>query len=107
MSFDMVSSVKSISSGPNDIKDAIKSPLWNRILVNDNLESTNILALVDEAGFGKIIPKIENLISTLQDDDFQVRIPGFPYIVELIRRNLKTDLNTFSLLALVLFAEGL
>ncbi|MBZ0166716.1 MAG: hypothetical protein K8I00_07900, partial [Candidatus Omnitrophica bacterium] len=99
-----VSTVKSITNGPKDIEDALKSPLWRRILIADNQKSTNIVVILNQAESPKLIPRIENLIAVLSADDFQVRISGFPYIVEQIRRHLLIDLNVFSGFAFLLFS---
>ena len=35
-----VTGVKSITDGPRDLKDAMESPFWSRLLIADNKEST-------------------------------------------------------------------
>jgi uncharacterized protein len=103
LTFDNVTGVKSITRGPNNINDAIKSPFWRRLLVSKDRKSTNVIVILEELATKDLIPKIENLTSVLRAEDFQIRISGFPYIAELIRRNLQKDLEVFSLLALLFF----
>jgi predicted RND superfamily exporter protein len=101
--FDAVSSVKSITHGPRGIRDAAQSHFWKRLLVAENQESTNIIVIVDEKTSRYLIPRIEDLASVMQADNFHIEISGFPYVVELIRRYLVRDLSTFSTMAFVLF----
>jgi len=60
--------------------------------------------ILDDIYSSKIINSIEHLILAMNSEDFQIRVSGFPYIVELIRRNLLVDLNIFSALAFLLFS---
>lgn len=102
-SFEEVSSVKSIVQGPRNVTDALRSPFWKRVLIPDNQKSSNIIVILDDANSGAIIPTIEHLKTVLQREDFHIRVSGFPYIVELVRRHLSNDLHTFSLLAFIVF----
>ena len=99
-----VSSVKSITSGPKNTSAAIKSPLWSRLLIPKNKKSTNIIVLLENGQVTSLISKIEHLISSLQSDNFKLRISGFPFIVEQIRSSLLFDLRVFSTLAFLFFA---
>lgn len=101
--FNAVISVKSITHGPRDIYDALRSPFWRRLLIAENEESTNVIAIVEEAAGPYLIPKIEDLIAAMQTKEFHIEISGFPYVVELIRRYLVRDLHMFSSLAFILF----
>ncbi len=103
LSFDAVSSVKSVSHGPRNVEDAIRSPFWKRLLIADNESSTNVIVIVDENIGPYLVPKIEDLIAVMQNGDFHIEISGFPYVVEMIRRYLVRDLHIFSSLAVVLF----
>jgi len=102
--FKSVTSVKSLTSGPKNVQEAVESPLWRRALLVDNLESSNIIVILDDRQSSELIPKIENLISVMHAPDFYIRVSGFPYIVELIRRNLLIDLNIFSTIAFIVFS---
>ena len=103
-SLESITSVKSITDGPKNLSDAIKSPFWKRALIANNQKSSNIVIIPRDINSLQLIPKIEHLISAMQSNDFRIRVSGFPYIVELIRRNLLIDLNIFSTLAFVLFS---
>lgn len=103
-SFEGAISVKSISEGPRDLADALKSPFWRRILIANNKKSSNIVIILDESKAPHLVPRIEHVIQSLQSEDFKIRISGFPYIVELIRRHLLIDLNLFSSLAFLIFS---
>ncbi|HBG61124.1 MAG: hypothetical protein A2Y03_08550 [Omnitrophica WOR_2 bacterium GWF2_38_59] len=104
---DLVTDIKSISSGPKSVKAAIKSPFWHRLLISKDEKSSNMLitlkpgASVDK--LSTLITKIENIKKIFNSSDFNVHLSGFPYIVELIRRHLNADLKMFSLLAFAVF----
>ncbi len=99
-----VSSVKSITSGPKNVSDAVKSPLWSRLLIPENQKSSNIIVLLKTGVTKSLISNIENLIDSMQYDNFKLRISGFPFIAEQIRRSLSFDLRVFSTIALIFFA---
>lgn len=98
-----VTNVKSISSGPRDYNDALLSPLWKRLLIANDRQSTNLIVLLDESQSKTIVQRIEQIRDQVSTDDFKLRISGMPYVVELISRYLLRDLRTFSLLAFLLF----
>ncbi len=101
---DFITNVKSITAGPKNVKDALQSPFWRRALIAENQESSNIIIIVSNLFSPTLVEKIEQLTSAMQAPDFQIRISGFPYIVELIQRSLITDLNVFSKLAFILLS---
>ncbi|MBI1883528.1 MAG: MMPL family transporter [Chlamydiae bacterium] len=102
-----ITAVKSITHGPDDIKDALSSPLWRRLLLSEDGKSTHLLVLMKEVSFQESIPKIEEILNQFNRADFELKISGVPYIVEQIRRNLLHDLRTFSLCAALLFGTVL
>jgi len=95
--------VKSIAHGPNGLEDAIKGPLWNRLLISKDQESTNIIVFLKGTSSQNLIPNIEKLILKSSGDDFHLIISGPAYILELISRHLLKDIRVFSLLVLVIF----
>lgn len=99
LSIEGIHSLKSISHGPSNLNDALNSPLWQRLLISEDRQSTNIIVLLDQRKSQSIIQKIDNIVSTIQAENFQIEISGFPYIVELIRRYLTRDLTVFTSLA--------
>lgn len=99
-SIDGVTGVKSITDGPRDLKDALESPFWSRLLIADNKQSTNIVVIVQG---NSMIHKIENLAGVMDEPDFHIKISGFPYIVVQIQKQLQKDLTKFTILSFVLF----
>jgi len=99
-----VTGVKSITSGPDDLEDAIESPLWRRLLISDDGQATNLIALVESTDTQQLIADVEQIIEQSSTDQFKVRISGMPYIVEMMRRSLVRDFSTFTLSAIGIFA---
>ncbi len=96
--------VKSIARGPSSLEDALKGPLWNRLLISKDGKSTNIIVFLNDSLSQTVIPKIEKLTLEFSQNDFHLIMSGPPYIVELISRHLLKDIRVFSLLVLVIFA---
>ena len=101
--FPGVSSVKSLTSGPRNVKDAEDSPLWKRLLISEDGLSSNMLAFLENVTPQEIIPKFETVLGLLEDPGFKLQIAGVPYVVEMIRRNLVHDLTLFSIVAFFAF----
>jgi len=95
--------VKSIAHGPNGLEDAIKGPLWKRLLISKDQDSTNVIVFLKDSFPKTLIPDIEKLTLQSSQDDFHLIMSGPPYIVELISRHLLKDIRLFSLLVLVIF----
>lgn len=100
---DGVVDVTSITNGPRDLKDALASPLWKRLLVSNDQLSTNLVIFLDESKSKQVVLNVEELSQKFQTDSFQIRMSGLPYVVELISRYLLRDLKTFSLMAFIIF----
>ena len=92
-----VSSIESLSRGPKDIDDALKSRLWTRLL---------IVTLNKSAGEATLA-QVEALQRRFDRPAFKVMISGVPYVTELIARNLARDLRVFSLAAICVFGAVL
>lgn len=104
LELDGITSVNSLThEGPGNVRSAINSPLWKRLIISTDRNSTNIICLLDEEKSTEIIPQIEKLIKTFKSKNFRLRIAGLPYVVELIKRNLLKDLRIFSFLAFFIF----
>lgn len=104
MELEGVASVNSLThAGPGNIRNAINSPLWKRLIISSDRKSTNLIVLLDEDKMSEIVPKIEKIMSAFESDQFHLRAAGLPYVVELIKRNLMRDIQLFSLLACVIF----
>ncbi|MCK5179728.1 MAG: MMPL family transporter [Candidatus Omnitrophica bacterium] len=99
-----IASVNSLThAGPGNLRKAIDSPLWKRLIISNDRKSTNLIVLLSEENFSVIVPKIEEIMAAFESKDFHIRAAGLPYVVELIKRNLMRDLKIFSLLACVIF----
>ncbi len=103
LELDPVIGVKSISHGPKSLKAAVNGPMWNRLLIADEGKATNILIMLEENDRATLIPKIEKIMVDADSGEFELRISGPPYIVEMIRRNLVRDFALFSSAAVILF----
>jgi predicted RND superfamily exporter protein len=98
--------VRSITSGPQDIDDAIDSPLWRRVLIPDQFDSTNIFAVVepnDKRDNTRLMAEVDALVARLEQPDFKLRVAGAPYIVEQVRKFLTRDFHVFSGAAALIF----
>ncbi len=95
--------VKSISNGPTGLDDAIKGPLWNRLLISKDQRSTNIVVFLNGSFSQDLIPKIEKLTLESSRKNFHLIMSGPPYIVELVSRYLLKDIMVFSVLVLIIF----
>ncbi|MFC1805278.1 RND family transporter [Candidatus Omnitrophota bacterium] len=105
LEIDGVTSVNSLThAGPGNLKAALKSPLWKRLIVAGDRKSTNLIVMLDEEKTSSTVPGIERVMKTFEDKDFHLRAAGLPYVVELIRRNLQKDLNLFGLLTFSIFS---
>ena len=98
-----ITGIKSLTHGPKDFNDALKSPLWKRLIISDDKKSTNLILFLDESYSEDAIPQIEKIIAEFSSGDFKLSAAGVPYVVELIRRSLLQDLKVFSTVALFVF----
>jgi uncharacterized protein len=84
--------------------DAVRSPLFARILLTPDSDATNIVLLVDDTDPEVLLPRIERVVEAHAAVGYEVVISGVPVIVELIRRSLYRDLVVFSSAAVLVFA---
>ncbi len=98
-----IAAVKSIARGPKGLEDAVKGPLWERLLIAKDQQSTNIIVFLKDPIPAATIPEIEHLVIRSCADGFPVIMSGPPYIVELISRQLLKDIRLFSFLMLAIF----
>ncbi|WP_420429797.1 efflux RND transporter permease subunit [Kordiimonas sp.] len=99
-----VTDVQSITNGPDDLEAARENPLWRRLLIGNDDKSSFIIAFIDTDSFTELVESIETIVGQEENKWFAIRISGLPYIVEQIRRNLTSDMKTFSLGAMLLSA---
>jgi predicted RND superfamily exporter protein len=98
-----VLSAKSVTRGPKNFDDALKSEFWGRILIAEDRKSSNVFVALDGQSSRRAIPKIEAVVSHSETENFRPVIAGIPYMIELIRRNLVDDLKVFSASAIAVF----
>ncbi|MAX22925.1 MAG: hypothetical protein CMJ19_00355 [Phycisphaeraceae bacterium] len=103
LELDTVTGIKSISHGPKNLKSAENGPMWKRLLIAEQGKATNILIMLGEADPAELIPKIEKIMDDANSKNFELRIAGPPYVVEMIRRSLVRDFVLFSSSAVALF----
>ncbi len=99
-----VDTVQSLTHGPRSTDDALESPLWKRVLFSEDKKASFIYVfLKDKVSFEDSVLKIERIKQRFHSPDFQLKISGAPYIVELIQRYLLHDLKVFSIVAFCVF----
>ena len=98
-----VISAQSLTHGPKNFDDALNGPLWSRVIVAPDRQSTLIPIFVQENVSEVLIHQIEELVSRHTKPDFEILISGAPYIVELLRRSLLKDIKIFSVVAFCFF----
>lgn len=99
-----VKNVQSITNGPDDIEAATENPLWRRILIGNNEKSSFLIVFLETDKFEALIKELETITKQEETKTYKTRIAGLPYIVEQIRRNLESDMKTFTLGAIILSA---
>src|SRR5438067_105091 len=102
-----VTGLQSLSRGPKDMEDALKSPLWSRLLIAENHKSTYIFVTWEDTPSEAVIGKMEGLRRRFNRPGFELVISGVPYIAELVARSLARDLRVFSLAAAGIFGAVL
>src|SRR5262249_14609130 len=95
--------VQSLSRGPKNIEDAMKSDLWTRLLIAKNQKSSYIYVTLKQNAGEATIRKAEAIQRRFDSPTFKVAMSGVPYVTELIARNLTDDLRIFSLAAVCIF----
>lgn len=96
--------VQSLTMGPRSTDDALKGPLWSRMILSRDTESSLILLFCHEVPDESVFRQIEQIAAFYEGPDFKINISGAPYIIDLIRLQLFQDLKTFSLAALLIFS---
>ncbi|HEY6357625.1 MAG TPA: MMPL family transporter, partial [Vicinamibacterales bacterium] len=98
-----VKSVQSLSRGPKNLDDALKSPLWSRLLIPADHQSSYVFVTFSRAPDAAVVEQIEAIGRQYNDPAFRVMMSGVPFITTEIGRNLARDLRVFSLAALGVF----
>jgi uncharacterized protein len=99
--------VRSLTDGPKDFEDAVKSPFWRRLLIAENQKSSNIVAFVHAKDSERLIHRVEAIVRDFEAKDFRIRIAGAPYVVEMLRRSIAHDFRYFTLTAVLLFGVAM
>jgi len=98
-----VRSVQSLSRGPKNLDDALKSPLWSRLLIPSDHESSYVFVTFARVPDATVVEELEAVGRRFDGPAFRVMMSGVPFITTEIGRNLARDLRVFSLAALGVF----
>jgi predicted RND superfamily exporter protein len=98
-----VVSVRSLTSGPATPAAVPGSPLWSRLLLTEDAESTQLVVFVEDDAGPAMVADVEAVLAAQERPGFDLEISGVPYVVELIRRHLRRDLRVFSTAAIAVF----
>jgi len=98
-----VISIESLSRGPKNIDDALKSELWTRLLISKNQKASYVFVDLKERTGEETIRGMEAIKRRFDKPGFELTISGVPYLTELIASNLTRDLRVFSLAAFCIF----
>ncbi|MGH7522759.1 MAG: efflux RND transporter permease subunit [Gemmatimonadales bacterium] len=98
-----VASVQSLSNGPKSLDDALKSPLWSRLLIAPDHHSSYIFVSFAQEPSTAVIDRCDAIRRRVSRPGFEVVLSGVPYVTELIGRSLERDLKVFSLAAVGVF----
>ncbi len=96
-------SAQSLVMGPVSPEKAWTSPLWRRVLLSQDGESSLIILFTNPIENKEVFWQLEEIAHYYETPDFDVMISGAAYVIELIRRHLVKDLKTFTLSALIIF----
>lgn len=99
-----IDAVESLNRGPRNTDDALKSPLWKRVLFSEDRKTSFVYVWIKQkASVEKSVHKIEEAKQRLDSPDFPLIMSGAPYIIELIQRNLLRDFKIFTITAFCVF----
>jgi predicted RND superfamily exporter protein len=102
-SFPTVFAVNSLVLGPEEVDDAYTSPLWKRVLLSKDRKASLILLWMKLPPTESFLLRLEEITNYFHSEDFQLRISGASYVIELIRRYLLRDLQVFTLATFLVF----
>jgi uncharacterized protein len=98
-----VTSVQSLTNGPKDFEDAMKSPFWRRLLIAKGQKTSNVIVFAAGKDSEHLIGSMEAVIAKYNRDNFRIEMAGAPYVAEMIRRNLRHDFEAFTITSVLLF----
>ena len=96
--------VRSLSNGPDDLADALDSPIWNRLLLYPDGQASNLILVLDSAEpAASQVPEVE-VLNQHRRPDFDLLQTGVPYVVHSIGSELQSEFRRLGGLALAVFA---
>jgi predicted RND superfamily exporter protein len=99
-----IDTINSLTRGPKNVDDALKSPLWRRFLFSNDQKASFIYVFMKQhVSLEQGVIEIEKIKQRFDSHDFPIMISCAPYIVELISRNLLRDMKIFSIVAFCVF----
>ncbi len=96
---DETTSVLSLTAGPESVAQALRSPLWQVVLLDKKLKSSNLIIGMKKGTDEQIVQKLEEILANTNDGF----VSGIPYIVNKIGKNLAEDFTTFAKLTIIIF----
>lgn len=97
--------VRSLSNGPDDLADALDSPIWNRLLLYPDGQASNLILVLDSAEpAASQVPGVEKVLNQHRRPDFDLLQTGVPYVVHSIGSELQSEFRRLGGLALAVFA---
>ncbi len=100
---DGVVGTRSLASGPEELDDALESPLWSRLLVAADRSATHLLLFVEDPWPDAMIPRVEAAVARHEAPDFSLSLAGIPHTVTVMQRQLVRDFSVFSAVAVAGF----
>ncbi|MCB0310970.1 MAG: hypothetical protein KDD42_07035, partial [Bdellovibrionales bacterium] len=95
-SLEGVSSVESLSHGPQNYEEVVASPLWSRLLLFEDGGGSNVILMVGGASYSKIVRDVTSVSKQFETPRFRPHISGVPFIIERIGSMLYQDLKVFT-----------
>ncbi|MCM2321939.1 MAG: hypothetical protein NDJ90_01615 [Oligoflexia bacterium] len=104
-----VQSIFSLGAGPSSVNDAMKSPLWSRLVIaadeQDYSRGSNfIVNLEPRDDYGELVERINAFKGRYDSPEFRLAVSGTPYVVHEIQKKLVDDMKSFSLAAVLGFS---
>lgn len=97
-----IDNVQSLTQGPSSPPVVAQSPIWSRLLLSKDPNTTHLIAFLQEPP-DDLIVRVEEIVASHDRPSFDLRVSGVPYVVEMIRRHLMRDLQVFSVAAFLVF----
>ncbi|HXR96536.1 MAG TPA: MMPL family transporter [Terriglobales bacterium] len=99
--------VTSLTRGPKSPEEAMKSELWQHVLIANHEQSSFVMVTLSNRAGPAAIHGAEALQARYDRPGFRLVISGMPYVTDMFGRDLERDLRTFSLAAICIFGAVL